>query len=85
MRVTHAGEDPASVVRDAVVVLAGPRHELLLGGLALLRALHPVGLVERAARRLQLITQLVDERLTVKCHAHTLSRSRRLREMAPFH
>ena len=62
------------MVGDAVVVLARPRHELLLGRLALLGALHPVGLVEGAAGSLQLRSHLVNECLTVKCHAHTLSR-----------
>ena len=68
-------QDAPGVVRHSVVVLAGPGDEVLFGRLALLRALHPIGLVERAAGSLQLVAQLVDERLTVKCHAHTLSRA----------
>ena len=84
MRVTHADRIAAGVVRDAVVVLAGPGDEIFLGRLALLGALHPVGLVERAARRLQLVAHLVNERLTVKCHVHTLSRAERPGEMTTF-
>ena len=66
-------EEPAGVVRDAVVVLACPADQFFLGGLTLHDPLDPACLVERAARRDQLGTHLVYECLTIERHRRTPS------------
>ena len=77
-------QDPAGVIRDAVVVLPGPGDQVFLGGLALLCALHPIGLIQRAAGSLQLVAHLVNEHLTVKCHGtRSHVRERRRNQLVP--